>query len=338
MRWKPCIILISLGGLVSCATAHPVTDDMTEAATRFVAALSPEQKGKVMFDLDAHERLNWHYIPRRRAGLPLKELTSGQHHLATGMLGAALSQRGMLQATTIMSLEEVLAELEQGRGPTRDAELYYVSIFGEPDARGTWGWRLEGHHLSLNFLIVQGALVSVTPSFMGSNPAEVRTGPRQGLRVLAEEEDLGRSLLETMSEEQRRKAIITTKAPADIILSPNREAELLNPAGLAVTEMNGEQVALLRHLVRQYVRRYRTEVAEDELTKIDNAGFDRVHFAWAGSTETGEAHYYRVQGPTFILELDNAQDHANHIHSVWRNVGRDFGLDVLAEHYRTEPH
>jgi hypothetical protein len=148
-------------------------------------ALAPDQKEKAVYELEARERLDWHYVPRERGGISLKELTPAQRHLATGLLGAVLSQRGMLQATTIMSLEAVLAELEQGRGPVRDAELYYVSVFGEPAEAGSWGWRFEGHHLSLNFLVVKGHLVAVTPSFWGANPAEVKSGPRQGLRTMA---------------------------------------------------------------------------------------------------------------------------------------------------------
>jgi hypothetical protein len=239
-----------------------------------------------------------------------------------------------------MSLEAVLAELEQGRGPVRDAELYYVSVFGEPSEGGTWGWRFEGHHLSLNFLVVKGHLVAVTPSFWGANPAEVRNGPRQGLRALASEDDLGRALLVSLNEEQRRRAVVSSDAPSDIILSPNREAELLTPAGLGAREMNGEQVALLRRLIEAYVRRYRAEVADEELANIERSGIDQLQFAWAGATapESGQAYYFRVQGPTFVLEFDNAQNQANHIHTVWRNVGRDFGTDALAEHYRSDPH
>jgi hypothetical protein len=327
------------GGWLACAAlAHPAPDEMEVAARRFMAALTPEQRVRAVYPLDAPERLDWHYVPRQRGGVSIKELTPAQRHLATGMLGAVLSQRGILQATTVMSLEAVLADLEQGRGPVRDAELYYVSIFGEPEKDGTWGWRFEGHHLSLNFLVVRGELVGVTPSFWGANPAEVRLGSRKGLRALAEEEDLGRALLEALNEAQRRQAIVSTNAPADIILSPNRQAELLSPAGLSAAEMAPAQIALLRRLVETYVRRYRGEVAEAELGVMERAGIEKLHFAWAGSVRAGEPYYYRVQGPTFVLELDNTQDRANHVHTVWRSAARDFGADALAEHYLAEPH
>jgi hypothetical protein len=340
MSWKAWVVLIATAGFFGIAAAHPVTEDLSVAARRFVEALGPDQKAKAVYPIEARERLDWHYVPRERGGISLKELTPAQRHLATGLLGAVLSQRGLLQATTIMSLEAVLAELEQGRGPVRDAELYYVSVFGEPSEGGTWGWRFEGHHLSLNFLVVKGHLVAVTPSFWGANPAEVRNGPRQGLRALASEDDLGRALLVSLNEEQRRRAVVSSDAPSDIILSPNREAELLTPAGLGAREMNGEQVALLRRLIEAYVRRYRAEVADEELANIERSGIDQLQFAWAGATapESGQAYYFRVQGPTFVLEFDNAQNQANHIHTVWRNVGRDFGTDALAEHYRSDPH
>lgn len=338
MCWRTWIIVGLAGVCNGVALGHTVSEDVSTAARRFVDALTPEQRERAVFKVDDRERTDWHYVPRQRGGMSIKEMTPAQRHLTAGLLGVVLSQRGMLQATTIMSLETILADLEQGRGPVRDAELYYVSIFGEPTVSGTWGWRFEGHHLSLNFLVIEGRLVSVTPSFWGANPAEVKSGPRQGLRTMAEEEDLGRALLASFDEEQRRKAIISSTAPADVILSPNREAELLTPAGLGVSEMEASQVTMLRRLVDQYVRRYRAEVADEELAAIERAGFQKVHFAWAGGTQRGEAHYYRVQGPTFVLEYDNVQNEANHIHTLWRNIGRDFGTDALAEHYRAHPH
>jgi hypothetical protein len=337
MYSKPWLLLMLAVGC-SQTVAHPSGDDVTTATRRFVDALTPEQRASAVFDLDSRERLNWHFIPRERAGVALKDLTPAQRHLVTGMLGAVLSHKGLLQATTIMSLESVLAELEQGRGPVRDAEMYYVSVFGRPTDKGAWGWRFEGHHLSLNFVLADGKLASVTPSFLGANPAEVRSGPLQGLRALSGEEDLGRSLLGMLTEEQRGKAIVSKDAPADIILSPNREAELLSPRGVGGTELTESQASALRDLVTQYVRRYRSDVADEELARIEQAGFDKLHFAWAGSGKPGEPHYYRVQGPTFVLEYDNVQNGANHIHTVWRNIGRDFGVDVLAEHYREHPH
>jgi hypothetical protein len=232
-----------------------------------------------------------------------------------------------------MSLEDILKELEQGKGPTRDPELYFVSIFGTPGAADVWGWRVEGHHLSLNFTVAEGQHISVTPSFFGSNPGEVRAGPRQGLRVLAAEEDLARQLVQSMSEEQRQVAIYTNAAPSDVITGADRKAHLLSPAGLSASKMSFSQVDLLRTLIKEYVFRYRPELAERDLKKIESAGLEKLFFAWAGATEVGQGHYYRIQGPSFLMEYDNTQNNANHIHAVWRDLESDFGEDLLRKHY-----
>ncbi len=311
---------------------------MTEAATHFLAALSPEQQAKCRFELKEDERLNWHFIPRARKGLPLKELTPAQRSLAHGLLATGLSQRGFLKATTIISLEDILKDLEQGKGPTRDPELYYVSIFDKPALDHPWGWRIEGHHLSLNFTVTGADQVSVTPSFMGSNPAEVRSGPRKGLRVLGTEEDLGRRLVKTLTEEQRKVAVYTNSAPSDIITAADRKAHFLSPAGLNASQMSKEQVDLLQTLIKEYVYRYRAELADQDLKRIQAAGLERLSFAWAGSTEPGQGHYYRVQGPSFLLEYDNTQNNANHAHTVWRDLQNDFGEDLLRKHYDQDHH
>src|SRR5262249_3316938 len=211
---------------------------------------------------------------------------------------SGLSQRGYAKATTIMSLEQVLGEMEgPNRRFPRDPELYFISIFGTPDANGTWGWRWEGHHLALNFIVVKGEFVAGAPNFLGSNPAEVREGPRKGLRVLAAEADLGRQLVKSLNAEQRAAAVYTNVAPADIITSANRKANPLSPEGLAAVKMTKEQRELLLTLVKEYVNRVRPDLAHNDLAKIEHAGFDEVHFAWAGSLDPGKGDYYRVQGP-----------------------------------------
>ena len=308
-------------------------DKMAAAAEKFLGTLSDQEKAKATFDFSDKERLNWHFIPRERKGLPLKELRPDQAHLASALLGSGLSQRGYLKATTIMSLEQVLLELEKGSGPARDPQRYYVSIFGTPDARGTWGWRFEGHHLSVNFTIVDGRLIAGTPSFLASNPAEVREGSRKGLRVLAAEEDLGRALVKSLNAKQRAIAIITNVAPKDILTGADRSVKPLPHGGLAASQLKSEQRDLLRRLIEEYVRRHRADLADAELKKIDQAGFHRIQFAWAGGLERGEGHYYSVQGPTFLLEYDNTQNNANHVHSVWRDFENDFGVDLLRRHY-----
>lgn len=327
------LVLVLPGILPARVHAHTSSEEMAEAATHFLDALSPEQKAQAIFEVSSEERLNWHFIPRARKGLAFKQLTPAQRNLAHGLLATGLSQRGYLKATTIMSLEDILKELEQGKGPVRDPELYYVSIFGTPGAQDFWGWRVEGHHLSLNFMVGGGDHVSVTPSFFGSNPAEVRSGPRQGLRVLGAEEDLARQLVRSFDAEQVKIGIYTNRAPSEIITGADRKARLLQPMGLAAGKMSGSQRNLLWSIIREYVYRYRPEIADQDLKKIEQSGLDNIWFAWAGSVEPRQGHYYRVQGPTFLMEYDNTQNNANHVHTVWRDLQDDFGEDLLRKHY-----
>jgi hypothetical protein len=318
--------------------AHTTVEEMTDAARNFLAALTPEQKTRATYDFKDDQRFDWHFIPRERKGLPFKEMTPAQQRLAHALLASGLSQRGYAKATTIMSLEDILREMEQGKGPARDPERYFVTIFGQPDAKGTWGWRVEGHHLALNFTLADGKAVAVTPSFLGSNPGEVREGPRKGLRVLAEEEDLARQLVKSLNEAQKKVAIYTNTAPREIITGADRKAKALEPMGLAASKMTKPQTELLWAVIKEYVYRYRSELADQDLKKMEASGRDKIHFAWAGSEEPREGHYYRVQGPTFLLEYDNTQNNANHIHAVWRDFDGDFGEDILRKHYEQVPH
>ena len=277
-------------------------------------------------------------IPKARKGLPLKEMSSAQKKLAHALLNSGLSQRGYAQAVTIMSLDQILAELEQGKGPVRDPDLYYFTIFGKPGVEEAWGWRVEGHHLSLNFVVHGDEVLAATPAFFGSNPGEVREGPRKGLRVLGQEETLGRQFVDSLNDDQKKTAIIATTAPQEIITKNDRKAQLLEPPGLPASQMTAGQKAALLNLIKDYAFRHRAEVAEGDLKKIEAAGLDEVHFAWAGSLGPGQGHYYRIQGPTFLLEYDNTQNNANHIHTVWRDFANDFGEDVLRRHYEEVPH
>jgi len=310
---------------------------MAEAATRFLATLDATQREQATFEYNDKERVNWHFIPRERQGLPLKEMRPDQRHLAYSLLQSPLSHAGFSKSVTIMSLERVLHELENN-SPRRDASLYFVSVFGTPSTGKTWGWRVEGHHLCLNFTLVDGQEVLSTPSFFGTNPADILQGPRKGLRVLAAEEDLGRTLLESLTPEQREEAVINAKAPRDVICVPGFEAKPLQPLGLSGGDMSVQQVEVLHDLIQEYIRRLRPEMAELELKRIDSSEVRKLHFAWAGGFKRGEGHYYRVQGPTFVLEYDNTQNGANHAHAVWRDFDRDFGANLLREHYRRIPH
>jgi hypothetical protein len=328
------MLLLCSAGLSSINSyAHTAAEEMAEAALNYLAALSPDQKAKGTFALQDEERFNWHFVPRDRKGLSFKELTPAQRNLAHALLASGLSQRGYAKAATIISLEEILKELEQGKGPVRDPELYYLTIFGQPGSQQPWAWRVEGHHLALNFTVGAKANIAVTPSFFGSNPAEVRSGPRQGLRVLRLEEDLARELVQSLDEEQRKTAVYSSTAPADIITGADRNARQLTPLGLSPAAMNQPQRDLLWALIKEYVYRYRPEIADADLKKIQSAGLDKLTFAWAGPVEPKKGHYYRVQGPSFLMEYDNTQNNANHIHTVWRDLESDFGRDLLREHY-----
>jgi len=311
--------------------------EMAHAATNLWAALTDEQKAKVGFGFKDDQRYDWHFIPRVRKGLPWKEMTPAQRALAHALLASGMSSRGYAQAVTIMSLEAILQDMEQGKGPVRDPELYFFSIFGSPGGADPWGWRVEGHHLSLNFTVLGTKGTVGGPTFMGANPGEVRVGPRKGLRVLGHEEYLGRKLVQSLTDDQKKKGILPGDAPKDIISFVARKAKPIEPAGIMASDLNAEQKAILTELVAHYAEKLRPEIASQDLAKILKAGVDKIGFAWAGGVEPGQPHYYRVQGPTFLLEYDNTQNDANHIHTIWRDFEGDFGEDLLKKHYESAP-
>lgn len=307
---------------------------MSEAAKHFIASLTPEQSAKAKFDFKDEERFNWHFIPRERKGLPLKDMTATQKHLAHALLNAGLSQRGYIKATGIMSLEDILRQLENDSGVRRNPEGYYFSIFGDPSEEGTWGYRIEGHHLALNFTISSGKVVG-SPNFFGTNPAEVKQGPRAGLRILGREEDLARDLLTALSADQKKVAIIDKTAYKDILTMASRKASLEGqPSGLSANKMNAKQREMLNALVEEYIYTFPDQIAQARLAKLKKAG-NNLHFAWTGVEERGGPHYYRVQAPEFLIEYDNTQNNANHVHAVWRDFEGDFGLDMLKGHYQS---
>ncbi len=307
---------------------------MSDTAKAFLNSLDPEQRARATFQFQDEQRFDWHYIPRVRKGLPLKDMNSAQKHLAHALLSAGLSQRGYIKAITIMSLDEVLRVMEQGKGPVRDPENYAFSVFGEPSETGTWGYRIEGHHISQNFTIANGK-VQGAPSFFGANPAEVREGPRKGLRVLAHEEDFARAFIQSLTPDQKKTAIVNNTAPADILTTNSRKAALQGqPSGLEASKLNAHQKELLQNLLDEYCNNVPEQVAQAREEQIKKAG-NNIYLAWAGGDQPGQPHYYRIQSPTFLVEYDDTQNGANHIHSVWRDFAGDFGLDLLKEHYQT---
>ncbi|OFW30069.1 MAG: hypothetical protein A3H97_02195 [Acidobacteria bacterium RIFCSPLOWO2_02_FULL_65_29] len=326
---------------------------MADAATRFVGSLTAEQRQHATFPFDSSEREHWGFVPTEifaRNGLILGAMSEAQRKLADDLLRTGLSQRGYLTASSIMELESILRVIEesarqvapQGRGNAnimvRDPVKYYFSVFGTPAAKGTWGWRVEGHHVSLNFTIVNGSLVASAPSFFGSNPAEVKDGPKKGLRILAAQEDTARALVMALDGTQRAKAIIDKAAPNDIATMNTVKVDPLAAAGIVASELRPAQRELLMKIVETYVSAMASDVAEDRMVRLRKGGLDTIAFAWAGELQRGARHYYRVQGPTFLIEYDNTQNNANHIHSVWRDFQGDFGRDLLREHLKTFAH
>jgi hypothetical protein len=329
-------LTIALGTAV--AGAAQTATSMLDATRAFLATLDSAQKAKAVLPFNSEERFRWFYTPVSRKGLPLKEMNTSQQRAALLLLHAGLSEKGYTKAETIRKLEDVLREIEQGKGPTRDPDLYFFTFFGEPDAKSAWGWRYEGHHCSQNWTIVNGQSIGSSPQFFGANPAEVREGPMKGTRVLAAEEDLGRSLVKSLTPAQRTEAVINTAAPDDILTSNQRKAAIHEDKGVAYSKLSKDQQGMLMALIEEYLSAQPRAQAIQRLDKIKQAGFDQIKFAWMGGLEKGERHYYRVQGSTFLIEYDNTQNSANHIHCVWRDFNGDWGEDLLAEHYRNSPH
>ena len=311
---------------------------MFDAGRAFLATLDPAQKSKAVFPFNSDERFRWFYTPVSRKGIPLKELSATQQKAALALLRAGLSEQGYTKAETIRKLEDVLREIEQGSGPTRDPDLYFFTFFGEPTETGAWGWRYEGHHCSQNWTILNGKSIGSSPQFFGANPAEVREGPMKGTRVLKAEEDLGRSLVKSLTGEQRAEALISTSAPSDIVTSNQRTAAIKEDKGIPYSKLTKDQQGTLLALIEEYLGAQPPAQARQRLEKIRRAGFDQIKFAWMGGLDKGEGHYYRVQGSTFLIEYDNTQNSANHIHCVWRDFNGDFGEDLLADHYQNSPH
>jgi hypothetical protein len=341
--FRLCLAAAFAGLLASAYVKMSVPRQMSDAANTFLASLTDEQKAQGVFAFNDEERFFFHFIPaedvmqrykRPRKGVLVANMTAPQRHLAHALLSAGLSQQGAIKASSIMSLDDILRILEKDSTGRRNSDKYFFSIFGTPSETGTWGYRIEGHHISLHFTIDKGQVVATSPSFFGSNPAEVKEGPRKGLRVLAREEDLGRELILALSDEQRKTAIVDAKAPGDILTSADRVAALKGqPNGLSITKLNAKQKEALKALVDEYADNFPAELAAMRKAQYAKAG-SNVFFAWAGVTEKGGPHYYRVSTPEFLIEYDNTQNNNNHVHAMWRDFKNDWGQDVLKSHYQ----
>jgi len=326
-------LLALLLALPLAAEDLPSIAAMKSAADAFLGSLDDAKRGKAAFAFDSDQRENFRFTPQTRTGLPLEEMDDAQKAAAMKLLEAALSEKGKLKAMQVITLERVLREIEK-KPDYRNPGKYYVSIFGKPgDAKG-WGWKFEGHHLALNYTVANGKEIAVTPSFYGANPGEVREGEHKGLRVLKAEDELAHALVNVLLEGGKKEVIFTDNPPAEILTAENRKVAALEPVGVAAADMSEAQKKALLALISEYTGRHREDLAAADLKKIEKAGFDKVRFGWAGGTKPGEAWYYRVQGPTFIMEAANTQNNANHVHAAWREFEGDFGRDILSEHYR----
>jgi hypothetical protein len=333
-------LLLTLGALAAAGAPLPAAEapdpapTMAKAANAFLATLDSAKRAKASLPFNSEERLNWNFVPRERQGVPIKQMSSEQRRAALTLLRSSLSARGFTKVDTILHLEEVL--FAKSGSSIRDPDLYYFTVFGEPSEQAAWGWRYEGHHVSLNWTVVDGRLAS-TPQFLGANPADVRDGPQSGTRALAAEEDLGRALVKALSVDQGAQAVLSKDAPEEILTNDSREAAIQEDRGISYGKLTQEQQGLLLSLIQEYASTQPLAVAQARLARV-KADLPNIKFAWMGGLEKGQGHYYRIQGSTFLIEYDNTQNDANHIHCVWREFKGDWGKDLLAEHYRTAPH
>jgi len=313
---------------------NDATEDMEKAATSFLSALNDAQKKQTIFEFKNGERENWHFVPMDdRKGIRFGTLRPHQQHLAFGLLGTGLTQKGLLTATQIMTLEQVLAD--RGEDPEkRNAEKYFIAIFGDPAGEKPWGWRFEGHHLSLNFTLL-GDRVFGMPAFFGTNPAELKKGPMKGMRPLGDVEDLARSFALSLVEAQL-SPVFSDKPPGEILTAQDSVAKPQEKVGVSTSKFDGEHMKRLFGVIEAVASLKRQELTNNALRKIYTVQRKKMHFAWGGSLKRGEAHYFRIQGPDFLIEYANTQNNANHAHLVWRDLKNDFGRNILREHYTKE--
>ncbi len=316
--------------------------DLYQKANAFLDALSPELRSKAHFTLDDPERFNIHFVPIARKGASFHDFNDEQKKLALDLLRASLSNEGFRKSTEIIELEKVLIVVENNQNkmpdgsPMRDPLKYYIWVFGDPSQDNFWGWRFEGHHLSLSFTSNDNQVVSSTPSFFGSNPAIVNVDGFDHQEVLKSETDLGFKLVNSLNKENLAIALFSDTAPKEIITKNNRKAENLDPKGISYGQLNDKQKEIFLDLLNVYIDNYEAGYSETLRKRIEQAGVENLSFAWAGSLQPGTGHYYRIQGPMLLIEYDNIQNNANHVHSVVRDLSNDFAEDLLKAHYQDD--
>ena len=311
-----------------------LTQEMVEATNAFVSSLSVQQRNNGIYAFEDEERFNWHFIPRDRKGIPFRSMNDSQRAAAQNVLQTFFSAKGYQRAEAVRSLESVLAEIEVNGRFDRDPELYFLTIFGTPGLDSNWALRYEGHHLAYNWTFVSGMGIASSPQFFGSNPAEVRSGEKIGTRVLSVEEDLGRDLVSALSADQKKMAILDLEVPGDIFTAAEREITRLENSGISYSELNSRQKRMLIALIDELASMQSEVIAEARMASIRSEGLEDIKFVWIGGIERGDPHYYRVQGSGFLIEYDNTQNNANHIHLVWRDFTGDFGRDLIRMHYQ----
>ncbi len=314
-------------------------DKGASLAITFINSLSSSQKAKTLFSFEDMSRYDWHYLPATmvvRTGIALRELDNDQKKSISVLLDHYLSDKGYAKTQDIMNNEYLLKELEP-TNPNRVPENYFVAIYGSPGKDSTWGWKFSGHHVALNFTIVQNKL-AFAPFFFGIYPAEIDTGKGKGRRIITDEEDLGFKLVNTLTVQQKAIAIFQLKAFTDIVTTNSAQVGSLNNVGILTKELAPQQKDILTKLIVAYLSSMPKEIAEARMKRILSEDSNKIRFGWAGSLVKGTPHYYRIQGKTFLIEFDNSQHKANHIHTVWRDFNGDFGEDLLKEHYQTSRH
>jgi hypothetical protein len=325
------LILSVLIAAFNYTPESPVTD--------FLESLEHEQLEKAQMPFDDLSREVWHFLPGEmwpRKGIRLTDLDQKQKELAFIMLFDHLSEAGYKKVLGIIDLENVLIEMGQDKN-FRDPDKYFVAIYGDPSKDKLWAWSFEGHHLSINFTI-SGKNVSMSPRFMGANPATIPIGKRKGQRPLKAEEDMALELVNSMDSNQRVKAIFSSRSYLEIVTSNATQVGPLKPVGIAYAELNLDQQKLLLELINEYLSAMPQDLAKRRRIEIERENLSTIRFGWAGATELGKGHYYRIQGQSFLIEFDNTVNNANHIHTVWRDFDGDFGKDLIREHYEKDSH
>lgn len=310
--------------------------DKTAAAKAlaFVSALNEQQKAKAVFPFTEMNRYDWHYVPASmiaRTGLAIKDMDSTQKNLFFETLQSFLSPEGYQRTQNIMSFEYVLKELEPAN-THRIPENYFVSVYGNPGKDSVWALKFTGHHLALNFTVVDAQL-AFAPFLFGSNPAEVKEGPKKGIRIIKNEEDLAFELVNSLNALQKNIALFQLKAFTDIVTTNAAQVSPLKPAGILLKDLNNDQKNLINKIMVAYLSSMSLRLANARMNLVATEDKNEIRFGWAGGLVRGEPHYYRIQGKTFLIEFDNTQNNANHIHMVWRDFNGDYGEDLLKEHY-----